>query len=153
MTPMHDKCFAAKTPVLTPEGRRGIETLHPGDLVLTANGPVSGQATARILSIHQSQAARTLRLTINSETIVTTESHPFHTPHSGGWIRAGDLEPGDHVATAAGLARVDARVVADGAPVWNLELDGGSSCFLVGQIGAIVHDGSPIAENAQGSSR
>ena len=49
-------CFLAGTPLATPQGPRLIETLRPGDLVLTPNGPRPlhwvGKMTTRALGRH-----------------------------------------------------------------------------------------------------
>ena len=58
-------------------------------------------ARPSILSVHRSQASRTLRLVDRGESIVTTDGHPFLKPGSG-WTRAGALKPGDLVQTCAG---------------------------------------------------
>ena len=142
--PRTGQCFAGGTPVLTPTGEQSIETLHPGDLVLTGEGSQGSRRTARILSLHESTAPRTLCLDVGGEAIVTTEGHPFAKVGSG-WIRAGDLKPGDEILAASGPARVEA--VSNGAAqtVWNLKLAEDHS-YLVGHAGLIVHDGCRVVE-------
>ncbi len=142
--PRWGKCFAAGTPVLTPGGRRAIETLRAGDLVLQGGGPAGTQCTASIVSMHHSRVDRTLRLIVNGEAIVTTDGHPFLKPGRG-WSRAGDLRPGDEIVAINGPARVEAIEVQGERTVWNLRL-AGSPVFLVGQCGLLVHDNRPIAE-------
>ena len=140
--PQHGICFAAGTRVLTPNGQLAIETLRPGDLVLTGDCANGALHAAAIHSVHQSQASRTLRLVVYGEAIVTTEGHPIFRPGSG-WTRAGDLKPGDEVQTVEGRVRVEAREVGEGGTVWNLRF-AGSSRFLVGDVGLVVHDISPL---------
>ncbi len=140
--PQHGICFAAGTLVLIPNGRQAIETLRPGDLVLTGDRANGAPNAASILSVQQSQASRTLRLVVSGEAIVTTAGHPFLRPGSG-WTRAGDLKPGDEVETIHGRARVEALELGKGGTVWNLRL-AGSPRFLVGDVGLVVHDISPI---------
>ncbi len=102
-------------------------------------------AHASIVSVHQSQASRTLRLVVNGEAIVTTDGHPFLKPGSG-WTRAGDLKPGDEVQTIQGRARVEACEVREGGTVWNLTAGRQLLDFLVGALGLVVHDISPIED-------
>jgi intein/homing endonuclease len=99
--------------------------------------------------VHRSQASRTIRLVVGGEALVATEGHPFLTPGSG-WKRAGDLKPGDDVQTIRGRARVEASEVCEGGTVWNLRLTGSSS-FLVGDLGMVVHDITPIEEPGERS--
>jgi hypothetical protein len=130
-----ENCFAAGTPVLTPDGPRPIESLRPGDRVLSRGGP------ATVLDVYRSQASRTLRLVVAGEAIVTTAGHPLWKVGPG-WTRAGDLAPGDAVLASAGPARVDSIEPGAGATVYNLLVSDGA-CYLVGRPGLLAHDGGP----------
>ncbi len=136
--PTVGQCFAAGTQVLTPEGGQRIETLRPGDRVVSVGETSGARRIASIVAVHQSAASRTIRLVAGGEAVVTTEGHPIARP-DGGWIRAGDLKPGDQVVAGDRLARVEAIESGPAQPVWNLELAEGHS-YLVGQRGMIVHD-------------
>jgi hypothetical protein len=141
--PRTGTCFAAGTLVQTPAGPRPIERLRAGDVVLTADGDRLSLAAAEapIVAVHASHAARTLRLVVGGEAVVTTEGHPFWKVGAG-WTRAGDLRPADLVRTRFGPARVNAVELQGAAPVWNLTVAGGSSYFVA--TGAVlVHDASP----------
>ncbi len=142
MPPKTDQCFGAGTPVLTPEGIQSIETLRAGDRVLTHAASDASVRAASILALHRSATARALRLSVGGESIVTTEGHPF-ARHDGGWIRAGDLRPGDQILGSSGPARVETVSFDAAQTVWNLEL-AESHRFLVGRAGMVVHDLSPI---------
>jgi hypothetical protein len=141
--PIPGRCLAAGTLVLTPDGHRPIETLRAGDLVVTADGSAGSRQTCSIVSIHVGPAARTIRLVVNDEALVTSEGHPFMKPGTG-WTRAADLQPGDEVLTIDGKARVENTEAGERAIVWNLRLAGGAT-FLVGRLGVVVHDITPIA--------
>jgi hypothetical protein len=147
--PTIGRCFSGETVVLTPGGLQAIETLRGGDLVVTADDLTGERRTSLIESIHSGPCARTLRLVINGEAIVTTPGHPFQKPGKG-WTRAGDLQPGDEVLTIEGTARVEKSEVGESKRVWNLRLAGGSS-FVVGRLGLVVHDLSPIGDVARAS--
>jgi hypothetical protein len=142
--PMIGTCFAPGTLVLTPDGPRAIETLRTGAQVLSGDvrGPTGSSAT--VAAVHPGRAAETLALLLDGETIVTTKGHPFYAAGRG-WMRAGDLAPGDVVLAAHGSTRIRAIERRPGGPVWNLRLDGATG-FLVGKIGLLVHDVSPIAD-------
>jgi len=142
--PRTGPCFAAGTPVLTPEGPRPIETLRPGDIVLTADGPDQSPRPGPIRAVHRSDADRTLGLMVGGEAVVATEGHPLWKVGRG-WTRAGDLRAGDEVATRRGPVTLDAVEIQAGAEVWNLEVDDGAT-YLVGRSGLIAHDLGPVAE-------
>jgi Pretoxin HINT domain len=142
--PIVGKCFGAGTPVLTPDGIRNIESLRPGDRVLTDLATDGSRHAAPILSVHQSTACRALRLSIGGESIVTTEGHPF-AQLGIGWTRAGDLKPGDQILATNGPARVEGVSVEAAQTVWNLKL-ADSHSYLVGRAGMVVHDISPVVD-------
>ncbi len=80
------QCFASGTAILTPAGSRPIETLRPGDLVLTGDAADRPARPGAILAVHRSCADRTLRLSIGGEAIVATQGHPLWKVGSG-WTR------------------------------------------------------------------
>ena len=142
--PSLDKCFAAGTRVLTPLGSQAIETLRSGDRVVTSSETAGTQHTSSIVSVHRSSAARTLRLVAGGETIVTTEGHPFANTESG-WIRAGDLRPGEEILTTSGPVRIEAVGFGPAQDVWNLKL-AEDHTYLVGRLETVVHDITPIED-------
>lgn len=79
-------CFIAGTMVATPAGEQPIETLQPGDLVLTRKGPRRVVANASRLS--DVGVAR-----IGDKNLVGTPDHPVYLPH--GWTRLDQLRVGD----------------------------------------------------------
>jgi len=85
-----DECFVAGTPVATPTGAVPIESLQPGDLVLTSVGPkkVVRKYEKTTLSLVE------VRL-LNGARIVCTPSHRFRV--EGGWKEACELGQADHV--------------------------------------------------------
>ncbi len=83
-----DECFPAGTMVDTPTGPVAIETIRPGDTVISAAGPRRTSATRSTIS----NGLVCVRATDGRE-IVCTPNHPFFTQK--GWIKAGDLN-GEH---------------------------------------------------------
>lgn len=57
----------------------------------------------------------------------------------------GQVKAGDQILARSGSARVEAVGVGASQTVWNLKL-AESHSYLVGRLGVVVHDGSPIAE-------
>lgn len=79
-----DECFAAGTMISVPGGRKTIESLRPGDEVLTSNG------VTKVKRLIEKHTQAVVRLTLsNGEEIWCTPNHPFMTDF--GWMCAGHL--------------------------------------------------------------
>jgi hypothetical protein len=92
---LSNACFAAGTPLLTPDGAKPIEQFKVGDLVLSApeddpDGPV---APRRVEKVFQ-RLARIVELRVGGQTIRTTHEHPFYVQGKG-WEKAAALSAGD----------------------------------------------------------
>jgi hypothetical protein len=88
-------CFAAGTPLLTPDGHKAIEEFQPGDLVLSAdenhpNGPVEPKVVEEVFR----RFGRLLNLHIGGRIIRTTGEHPFFVDDRG-WVPAAELRIGE----------------------------------------------------------
>ncbi len=94
--PQHTRawCFIAGTMVATPDGERPIETLQPGDLVLTRKGP-------RCVVANASRLADVGSVQIGSEFLVGTADHPVYLSH--GWTRMDRLHVGDQACVIVAL--------------------------------------------------
>jgi hypothetical protein len=135
-------CFAAGTTVRTIGGERAIETIRAGDLVLSQD-PGTGALTYQpVVATYHNPPGATLRVRLGQDAVVATGIHRFWKAGRG-WAMARDLRPGDPVRTLEGLARVESVEEDKVQPVFNLEVAGGHS-FLVGRLGALVHDNSPV---------
>ena len=140
--PTISDCFAAGTPVRTPDGRKPIESLRVGDLVLSQDVTTGTLGFQPILAVHHDAPDATLRLALDcGETIVTIPYHRFWLAGRG-WATARTLKPGDALRTLAGRAKIVA--ISDGAvlPVYNLDV-ARSRTFFVGRTDALVHDNTP----------
>lgn len=92
-------CFAAGTPVLTPEGEKPIELLKVGDYVLTRDEHnVEGDVQPKVVEETRHGHANILELHIGGRIIRTTELHPFFV-QGRGWIPAGKLKAKDRLST------------------------------------------------------
>ncbi|MFE0025025.1 polymorphic toxin-type HINT domain-containing protein [Amycolatopsis sp. NPDC059021] len=149
--------FVPGTRVLLADGTsRPIEQLTPGTLVRTAD-PATGTTTAEpvLARIAGSGPKQLDRLTLGdgrrSGTVTATANHPFWDPDRRAWVDAGDLRPGETLATLPGAEPV--RVTGVGAEqreltVYNLTVAGTHTYFvLAGDVPVLVHnqdeDGSP----------
>lgn len=117
-------CFAAGTPVLTPEGSKRIEELLVGDLVLSRDehnleAPVEAKRIEETLR----GDSPILELTIHGRTVRTTDLHPFFVIGHG-WTPAGKLKIGDRLMTDGDRPAVVEGVVQteESVPVFNLRV-------------------------------
>lgn len=117
-------CFAAGTPVLTPEGEKPIEQLKAGDYVLARDetnveGALEPKPIERTLNGH----AEIVELHVGGQMIRTTAPHPFFV-QGRGWTPAAELRSGDRLSTDVdGWIELEKVVNADVAvPVHNLRV-------------------------------
>ena len=91
-------CFAAGTPVLTPNGHKAIEQIKPGDLVLSRNeADVYGPVEAKLVEECFVREGVILELHMGGQVIRTTPEHPFYVQNRG-WTAARELQAGDLLA-------------------------------------------------------
>ncbi len=92
-------CFAAGTPVLTPDGNRPIEQIRPGDMVLSrdehnVHGPIEAMEVEEVFH----RRGSLLELQIGDQIIRATPEHRIHVRNQG-WTKARDLSPGEQLAS------------------------------------------------------
>jgi hypothetical protein len=136
-------CFAAGTPVRTFAGLRAIETLRPGDLVLTEDPREGGLKYRAVVIAYHNPPNATHRVTLDSgDSIVATGIHRLWKAGQG-WTMTRDLKPGDVLRTLGGVVAVKSVAAEKTQPVYNLRVADGESYF-VGIIGVLAHDNSTI---------
>ena len=128
-------CFAAGTPLLTPDGARPIEELCVGDLVLSRDeddpeGPV---AAKRVLNVFENYSPL-LDLHVGGRAIRTTAEHPFWVVGLG-WVAAQQIQAGDMLLGADGAQTVVEEIEGptEPAPVYNVEVEDYHT-YLVGRL-------------------
>jgi hypothetical protein len=131
-------CFAAGTPVLTQTGRRPIEEIAVGDLVLAMDTATGALGFHPVYAVHHNPPSRTLKVELEGETVVASTFHRFWVAGRG-WVMARDLRTGDPVRTLDGLRPVSSVSEERVQPVFNLDVADAHS-FFVGTAGALVHD-------------
>jgi hypothetical protein len=139
-------CFAAGTLVDTAAGLRPIETIAPGELVLSRDpqtGVEAYEPVVRTFETHD-RVVEQLQLADTTgavETVTVTPEHPFFA-NGRGWVSAAELDPARDSIRSAGGARlsvVAALMLAATSTVYNLEVDHFHTYF-VGHAHAWVHN-------------
>ncbi len=91
-------CFAAGTPVLTPDGEKPIEQLKAGDYVLSRNEhDVEGKIEPKLVEETFQRHGELIELHVGGQVIRVTKEHPFFVKGQG-WTSAVELRPGDLLA-------------------------------------------------------
>jgi RHS repeat-associated protein len=103
-------CFAAGTPVLTPDGEKAIEDFQPGDRILSRSehdpqGPVEVKEVVDTFV----RVSLILELQVGGKVIRTTAEHPFYAADRG-WLPAGQLREGDLLCSHDGSWRQGKRL-------------------------------------------
>jgi serpin B len=125
-------CFAAGTPVLTPEGEKPIELLHVGDHILARDEHnVEGDLQPRVVEDTLHGEAKILELHVRGRIIRTTELHPFFV-YGRGWTPAGKLQPKDRMSTNRGDWAEVEKIVDTGISesVYNLRVADHHTYFI-----------------------
>jgi RHS repeat-associated protein len=121
---LRQSCFAAGTPLLTPDGQKPIEQFRPGDLILSApeNDPTAPPSTKRVLRVFEN-VAPLIELAVGGQVIRTTSEHPFWV-EGRGWTATRELMEGDRLRGHHGslVALTGTAMLTESAPVYNLEV-------------------------------
>lgn len=144
--------FVAGTPVLLADGTtRPIEQVTPGTAVVTAD-PRTGRTDpepvlAQITGGGEKQLDQlTVAHGAQTTSITATANHPFRDPDRHDWIMAGELRPGERLASRDGS---DLRVVANrgysqAVTVYNLAVaDQHTYYVMAGGNAVLVHNAGP----------
>jgi len=135
--------------VATPTGAVPIETVQPGDFVLTSpeDRPNAAPQVGHVTRIFEDTAALTLWLTFDTgETLGVTPTHEVWT-YQDGWTFAGALAEGDALVGSDGTMAtiVEIRVDSNSVAVYNLEVEGTHTYYVAG---VWVHNNSCPAKLA-----
>ncbi|KAJ3058069.1 hypothetical protein HK102_010711, partial [Quaeritorhiza haematococci] len=150
-TPSLYSCFAGGTPVRTLMGDRAIETIRPGDQVLTQDTTTGRLEYRPVVTAFHNPPNFTHAIDVGKETLHPTGIHRFWKAGKG-WIMARDVQPGDRLRTVGGLVEVVSVEKEEARPVFNLLLSGGDN-YCVGALGVIAHDNGfvePVARPFDG---
>ena len=136
--PPPHSCFARGTLVWTNTGKRAIETLEIGDLVLSQNVETGELAYQPVVGRTVRPPCPVLKLTLDGEELTASLGHPLWV--SGvGWRMAKQVDEAAVLHGVHGPVRVDAVEPASKAKVYNLIL-ANNHTYFVGESGILVHD-------------
>ncbi len=148
-------CFAAGTPVATDVGMRAIESLKPGDRVLSQNVDTGELKFCVVQQTTVRPPSDLARIAVGEEQIICTLGHPFWVADYG-WTMAKQLHIGDQLHSARGIRYVtDVQPAGEQQPAYNLVV---AECanYFVGENLLLVHDNTyqnPTASILPGLSR
>lgn len=117
------KCLASGTLIQMADGsERPIESIRPGDTVLTVNEETYQIEPKRVVAVADNGVRETLRVSTSSHSVVCTPNHPILANNS--WVDAGKLKAGDLVAipkkTVFGVLQFD-QLDLDILSIWLAE--------------------------------
>lgn len=135
------ECFVAGTPVWTRDGRQAIETLKPGDLVMSRDPHRGGLVYRVVTDTTVREPSPMVEVVAGDETIRATVGHPFWVVGQG-WRMAQQLAEGDVLSTLRGYVTVTAVNEYENAQAYNLVVEGAAN-YYVGEQGVLVHDNTP----------
>jgi hypothetical protein len=132
----------AGTVVITVAGKKAIEYIREGDLVLSED-PDTGDITyKKVLETYINETSELIHLNIDGEEIVTTPAHPFYVKEKG-FILAGDLLEGSILVDSEGnelhLKIKRWEHLQSPVPVYNFAVEDFHTYF-VGDNEVLVHN-------------
>jgi len=134
-------CFVKGTPIWTKTGRRSVESLEIGDLVLSQNVDTGELRYEPIIGRTLRPPSQILKVSMDGSELKATKGHPFWVAGVG-WRMTKEL--GDD-AVLCGLkraARIRSIEPAGEAEAYNLVV-AEFNTYFVGESGILVHDNTP----------
>jgi hypothetical protein len=132
------ECFPAGTLVHTEIGKQAIETIRPGDRVLSQDSE-TGELSYRVVTEKTVRPpSETMQIEVAGELITATLGHPFWVVGKG-WTMAKDLNPGDRLHGISGSKPIDVIEGGVKSEAHNLIVDT-TNAYFVGEAGFLVHD-------------
>ncbi|MDG6094522.1 HINT domain-containing protein, partial [Acetobacter sp. AN02] len=150
-------CFVSGTPVLTPDGWRSIETLRPGDSVISRDETRRMTVVEHVVRLFHNHGRRIVDVALEDagrhEVLGATPGHPFYV-EGHGWTDAGKLHAGDRVESGTGgTLRVRSLTARAGvSDTYNFEVEQ-THTYFVGKLRAWVHNACSEGGSATNVSR
>jgi hypothetical protein len=139
--PTSVECFARGTPVWTKTGKRAIDSLAVGDLVLSQDVKTGEIRYKPVMARTLRPAGPIVQISTGNEKLLATRGHPLWVDGIG-WRMAKELGDGAMLHSLAGPGRVDALRPATDAETYNLVV-ADFNTYFVGTSGILAHDNTP----------
>ncbi|MGB0867178.1 MAG: polymorphic toxin-type HINT domain-containing protein, partial [Granulosicoccaceae bacterium] len=145
---IEDVCasFPAGTLIWTPSGAVPIESLEAYDIVVSRDDAGFSTSTQPILDTFDRLADNYISISLEyGSEIALTDEHPVWV-QGAGWMTAGDIQPGDILATLDGdISVLKSERVAKTAPVYNFSVKNTPSYFA-SDAQIWVHNANKVCE-------
>ncbi|NUN99154.1 MAG: VCBS repeat-containing protein [Saprospiraceae bacterium] len=134
-------CFESGVTVMTPEGRKTVDSIKPGDLVWAYQEESGELALSKVTGVFTRPRYEKVEISFGGQQVVTTDDHPFWVEGLG-WVPAGALKTGDELVGLDGQSYpVEAvNITAEAFHVYNIEV-AGAHTFFISPYGVLVHNG------------
>ena len=137
------ECFVAGTIVYTKQGNVAIETIQPGDFVLSCEPETGELAFCMVREVTRRAPSPMLTIHAEDEPMTATVGHPFWV-EAQGWRMAKQLKVGDSLMAYGRSVTVTKIEPSEDAVAYNLIVEGAPNYF-VGNLGVLAHDNTPVA--------
>ena len=77
------QCFVAGTLIEAADGKKPIEEIKAGDMVLAENHETGEIALKKVVQTFKNESDELVHVFVNGEEIITTPNHPFYVPKLG----------------------------------------------------------------------
>jgi len=131
-------CLAAGTLVWSAKGRRPIEEIKVGDLVLSQDPETGELAYKPVLGTTIRPASRLVRIEAGSEQIETSGGHLFWVSGEG-WVKAREVKSGADLHSAHGTMRISSVERGKFEPTYNL-IVADFHTYFIGRGRILSHD-------------
>jgi Pretoxin HINT domain len=134
-------CFVKGTPIWTKTGRRPVESLEIGDLVLSKNVDTGELRYEPVIGRTLRPPSQVLKVSMDGGELTATKGHPFWVAGVG-WRMTKELGDDAVLSGVRRAARVRSIEPAGEAEAYNLVV-AEFNTYFVGESGILVHDNSP----------
>ncbi len=135
--------FSADTLIATPDGDKPISEIEVGDVILAYSEATEEVDLYHVSATHTQRHDTTLDLTIDGETLHTTDEHPFYVIRNNQeqWVQAQHLHIGDSVLSGLGETGIveDIIIIDQPQTMYNLTV-ALVATYMVGDGQWVVHN-------------
>lgn len=132
------ECLVAGTKVLTHRGKRDIETIRTGDLVLTRSIDTGALFWKPVIRATTRPAEPIKHIETSDDQLRCTKGHLFWVSGKG-WVKARDLKPGDVLHGAKEPTVIHRITDSPAQPTFNLIVADNSNYFVGDEL-VLTHD-------------